>query len=338
MNETAAQHHDTESLESHGEPGIQPPQPEHPPEPSEQEQPLTNVETEPRPSLAAWERLVYTNPQKAMELIPSIFPPENREYVILLVKKSAEGATDFTTLPTGQLFRDRLWDAFGNTGRAPNDTQVEEAKPMVAGAEPLSGVLPTDASLPLHSLDTLQERRGAPVLDEEGRFIGSPSMVMGFIDLAKFKHLNDEWGHAAGDVGLKTIGKKLSSLLRALEHGYGPAHLVMHRSGDEFGFCIPGVTKEEGAAIVLRLADALAPVIMHLENPGLGQPQADTQEVQQEKQRIRVELLGCIAGAFAPKVETYEEAMALFFRADDALNEQKKEERAESPRSLRLTA
>lgn len=273
-----------------------------------------------RPSPEQWKRLLATNPADALEYLPLIFSEDQLDYVRPLVERAAAEAVDFTGLPTYKIFRNRLLYAFGNdTGReAPDDTQVKESEPQVEGVVLLSGVLPESGQADLDSLETLGERRDQVVLDEDGNLVLPTSMAMGFIDLKAFKALNDHRGHAAGDVGLRDMGIKLSEGLRALEHGFGPAHFVAHRSGDEYVVCIPGVTEAEAAGIIQRLADYLKEVAMSLE---LG-----------EEEEVEI-LRACIAGAYAPDVSTYEEAIVLLFAADDHLNTQKQEERRANPRA-----
>jgi diguanylate cyclase (GGDEF)-like protein len=53
------------------------------------------------------------------------------------------------------------------------------------------------------------------------------SIAVLFIDLDRFKPINDQYGHEAGDVVLRTIGKRLQSLLRASD-------TVCRQGGDEF--------------------------------------------------------------------------------------------------------
>ncbi|MFT2622280.1 GGDEF domain-containing protein, partial [Escherichia coli] len=56
--------------------------------------------------------------------------------------------------------------------------------------------------------------------DELGRLIArcarsQECVVVGFIDLDRFKNVNDEHGHEAGDALLRAMGERLSSHLRS---------------------------------------------------------------------------------------------------------------------------
>ena len=71
------------------------------------------------------------------------------------------------------------------------------------------------------------------------RRTGNPFSLM-YIDLDNFKHVNDTFGHQAGDSLLRTIGAELRSATRATD-------VVARLGGDEFAVLLPE-TDREGAA------------------------------------------------------------------------------------------
>jgi diguanylate cyclase (GGDEF)-like protein len=73
-----------------------------------------------------------------------------------------------------------------------------------------------------------------------------------FVDLDRFKHINDHFGHAAGDRVLEVIGRRLRHVLRHDQ-------LVARMGGDEFTILAPDVADEaEAQALAERVRDAIA--------------------------------------------------------------------------------
>ena len=64
------------------------------------------------------------------------------------------------------------------------------------------------------------------------------SVAVLFIDLDRFKPINDQYGHDAGDVVLRTIGKRLQDKLRASD-------TVCRQGGDEFVVLLPDFKQRE---------------------------------------------------------------------------------------------
>ena len=70
-----------------------------------------------------------------------------------------------------------------------------------------------------------------------------------FMDLDKFKDVNDEEGHSAGDAILKTIAQILLSEVRQ-GNDY-----VCRYGGDEFAIIVPGITEEGLEAMARRIVE-----------------------------------------------------------------------------------
>jgi diguanylate cyclase (GGDEF)-like protein len=77
-----------------------------------------------------------------------------------------------------------------------------------------------------------------------------------YLDLDRFKAINDSLGHAAGDILLKQAAGRLTSLL--------PEGAFLARlGGDEFAFLLPGISaRAEAEATALRIVEALAAPFM----------------------------------------------------------------------------
>lgn len=63
-------------------------------------------------------------------------------------------------------------------------------------------------------------------------------LAVGILDLDDFKPVNDTWGHAAGDVILQELGRRLSDALRETD-------FVARLGGDEFAFLLEGLPSAE---------------------------------------------------------------------------------------------
>ena len=86
----------------------------------------------------------------------------------------------------------------------------------------------------------------------------SHTCALMFIDLDRFKIVNDSLGHQAGDALLKVVSTRIASCLRNSD-------LLFRMGGDEFTIILPAVATPEDAAIVASrvLESVAAPVSVH---------------------------------------------------------------------------
>ncbi|MHC4894997.1 MAG: putative bifunctional diguanylate cyclase/phosphodiesterase [Planctomycetota bacterium] len=70
-----------------------------------------------------------------------------------------------------------------------------------------------------------------------------------FLDLDRFKHINDTLGHAIGDQLLQEIGRRLSACIRETD-------LAARRGGDEFNVILSDIRRGQDAARVARKIQA----------------------------------------------------------------------------------
>lgn len=71
-----------------------------------------------------------------------------------------------------------------------------------------------------------------------------------FIDLDHFKTVNDTFGHEAGDVILKTVGKILQKLTRQVD-------IVGRYGGEEFLVILPSTPLEQGVAFAQKVRQSI---------------------------------------------------------------------------------
>ncbi|PRD36245.1 UNVERIFIED_CONTAM: pleD [Trichonephila clavipes] len=86
---------------------------------------------------------------------------------------------------------------------------------------------------------------------------GGTAFAVMVIDLDRFKTVNDQWGHAAGDTVLVEVAKRLSANLR-------PSDLVARIGGEEFLVALPETGTAEACQTAERLRHAIEkpPIIL----------------------------------------------------------------------------
>lgn len=92
----------------------------------------------------------------------------------------------------------------------------------------------------------------------EARSTSAPFAVL-FVDLDRFKLVNDSLGHQAGDALLREAGERLDETMRRSAPGWdGRPAVVARFGGDEFVALLPGAGVEEAAAMAERAQAAIA--------------------------------------------------------------------------------
>jgi diguanylate cyclase (GGDEF)-like protein/PAS domain S-box-containing protein len=125
---------------------------------------------------------------------------------------------------------------------------VEDISPRKQAEEALVRMANHDALTGLPNRALLQDRLAHAIAQAQrsGRQVG----VM-FIDLDRFKHVNDSLGHEAGDQLIVEIARRLSRALRESD-------TVARQGGDEFVVVLPDLATSDDAALVAgKLLDGL---------------------------------------------------------------------------------
>jgi diguanylate cyclase (GGDEF)-like protein len=91
----------------------------------------------------------------------------------------------------------------------------------------------------------------------DGHLLAGTPCAAAFLDLDRFKLVNDSHGHEVGDLLLRALGERLLAAVR-------PGDVVGRFGGDEFVVIVRGVSEDsEAAELAERLRDALhAPVVV----------------------------------------------------------------------------
>ena len=109
------------------------------------------------------------------------------------------------------------------------------------------------------ALTGLANRRGfQAAMQAAPRIEGSMMLV----DIDHFKRINDRWGHAAGDVVLVEVARRLRAALRDED-------LIVRWGGEEFLLWLPVVSRDEAEVMAERILAALAGWAAGAACPGL---------------------------------------------------------------------
>jgi diguanylate cyclase (GGDEF)-like protein len=128
---------------------------------------------------------------------------------------------------------------FRVTRRAAKRMMLSEAEAKhMALHDPLTG-------LANRALFTTELAKAAQALSRRAGHVG-----VFCIDLDRFKEINDSFGHAAGDLVIEEVARRLTALCRAND-------TVARLGGDEFAIILPDTTPQGAAALAARLNQGL---------------------------------------------------------------------------------
>ncbi len=212
-----------------------------------------------------WGSLLGTTPREAIHLGDEVFDwnhPDDREIFRSALAAAVKGEKEFFTAEyrvqndhgawlwihtRGKVtYRDEKGQASRMTGVSENITErkaaVERAE-FLATRDPLTG-------LPNRMLLNDRLERGIAAATRSKK-----KLAFMFIDLDRFKLINDSLGHHVGDELLKQVASRLASCVRATD-------TVARLGGDEFAVILEELNDEQGAKQVAEnmVAGLSAPI------------------------------------------------------------------------------
>ncbi|MBI2774143.1 MAG: diguanylate cyclase [Chloroflexi bacterium] len=118
----------------------------------------------------------------------------------------------------------------------------------VAGLhERLKVVASTDALTGLHNYRYLWDRLDEEISRADRR---STFFSVGYLDLDKFKRINDQYGHIAGDTVLRALGRAIAQNVRHED-------IAARYGGEEFAIVMPETPRDEADKAMARLMEIL---------------------------------------------------------------------------------
>ena len=121
--------------------------------------------------------------------------------------------------------------------------QLELSLKQRRRADKLYGLSILDPLTGLHNRRFGEQRLQEEI--ERAETTGDPLALI-LVDLDRFKDINDQFGHAAGDIALKEVSRKLRKAIRACD-------VPVRIGGDEFLVILPDCPREKVNVILSRL-------------------------------------------------------------------------------------
>ena len=128
------------------------------------------------------------------------------------------------------------------------------SKTIVERSEQLRVMSTHDSLTGLYNRAYFQERLREELMRAE-RY--GHSVVVGIIDLDLFKNVNDQFGHHAGDLVLRSVAETLRAGVRQTDS-------VARYGGEEFAFMFPETDVEEALQMLERLRDHIRSSAVHI--------------------------------------------------------------------------
>ena len=109
-----------------------------------------------------------------------------------------------------------------------------------------------------HFQEFMRSHAGRPLSPHAGNEVGA----LFLLDVDHFKHINDRYGHAAGDLVLTTIAETLHEVLRETD-------MIVRWGGEEFLAFLPSVARDGLDDIALRILNGVAAQAIHYQGQAI---------------------------------------------------------------------
>ena len=186
-----------------------------------------------------------------------------QEYVqhVLQVLASDENSKDYEfTLADGRMLLETTYLARGDDGQVLGRLWVyKDITQERRDAEQLIYLAERDALTGLYNRHRFQQELGRMIAEAQRH--GSALGLL-FFDLDEFKHINDTYGHRAGDAILIRVAGEVNAQVRRNE-------IFSRLGGDEFAILVPDVVEDELRVVAERIVHSISQIRFQFEGQNL---------------------------------------------------------------------
>ena len=186
-----------------------------------------------------------------------------QEYVqhVLQVLATDENSKEYEfTLADGRMLLETTYLARGDDGQVLGRLWVyKDITQERRDAEQLIYLAERDALTGLYNRHRFQQELGRMIAEAQRR--GSALGLL-FFDLDEFKHINDTYGHRAGDAILIRVAGEVNAQVRRNE-------IFSRLGGDEFAILVPDVEENELRVVAERIVHSISQIRFHFEGQSL---------------------------------------------------------------------
>ena len=193
---------------------------------------IDNIETHTKPFIRKSQRRFATNYKSGNCIIAPLLCQGRVEGVLNLSDKISAARFGLEDMATIELFRQLLGASIGNI-------KLFEKMQRQAQTDGLTGLTNHRTFY-----ETLEKE-----LRRSQRYGGLISMIM--VDVDGLKKINDNLGHRAGDIAIKTISRKITECIRNVD-------TAARYGGDEFAAILPNTSLADAVVVAERMVQTVS--------------------------------------------------------------------------------